>query len=170
MELDNNYVNLAAFLIVIVLGGFLFISFVLPIISGILILFFSLFFSVLAFPFNFIKEIFKFLIPHKTTLNVMEYLKNDKSGINSSLSSEEIVKKLQALKSDSPAPFGELKEKEINLVPVINNKKLIEKNYVDDNWRLVGLVRHNTNCDYFKSKNAVSCGSRDGVPCKICGG
>jgi hypothetical protein len=30
--------------------------------------------------------------------------------------------------------------------------------------------RHNVNCRYFSSGNGHSCGSNDGVPCKICGG
>lgn len=164
MELDNNYVNLAAFLIVIVLGGFLLLWAASAVIGLIGITGFHIL-NVFGLILNWINKFFR-----NDLKDVSEYLKNNKSGVNNNLSSEEIVKKLQALKSDSPVIFGELKETEINVVPVTKNEKLKEMNYVDDNWRLVGLLRHNTNCDYFKSKNAVSCGSRDGVACKICGG
>lgn len=43
-------------------------------------------------------------------------------------------------------------------------------NDTDNNWRIIGTIRHNKNCRYFTNKYAISCTSNTGVACKICGG
>jgi hypothetical protein len=49
-------------------------------------------------------------------------------------------------------------------------ERVFPEKYADDNWRVIGTIRHNTNCRYFKSKHAISCSSNSGVACKLCGG
>jgi hypothetical protein len=58
--------------------------------------------------------------------------------------------------------------KNVSNAGVIN--RVFPENYADDNWRVIGTIRHNTNCRYFKSKHAISCSSNSGVACKLCGG